>query len=222
MIGFLVATYNEESEILTLLTSVMGLVDFYVVSDDGSTDETLKLAKLWAKENDKTIHVLKNNHTGLPETIKKRGTEFIVQTYAPDCWVVMLDADERIQPIYQDKIDLFINSVESLGITHIWFSLHEYIDNVPTRGFEKCRMFRAGAARFSEAVHEDDRFEGQGAAFGWVVTHQKTKEKQIMREQEYLQTYQRLLEEGKVTQEWVDRCVSFHYFIKNLGLVPHG
>jgi glycosyltransferase involved in cell wall biosynthesis len=214
MIGFLVATYNEEAEILTLLTSVSGLVDFFVISDDGSTDKTLELAKLWAKENDREIHIIEAEHIGLPETVKKRGVELISKEYGPDCWVVMLDADERIQPIYQDKIDLFVNSQESLAITHVWFGLQEYIDNVPTRGFEKCRMFRAGAAKFSESVHEDDHFDGQGAAFGWVVIHRKTKDKQILREKEYLQTYKRLLSEGKVTQEWVDRCVGFHYFVR--------
>lgn len=214
MIGFLVATYNEEHEILTLLTSVMGLVDFFVISDDGSTDETVELAKMWAIENEQIVHILPQEHMGLPETVKKYGIDFISSMYGSDCWVVMLDADERIQPIYQDMIDLFVHDKSSMQITHIWFSLQEYIDGIPTRGFEKCRMFRAGAAKFSETVHEDDHFEGQGAMFGWRVIHRKTKEKQILREQEYLQTYKRLLLEGKVSQEWIDRCIGFHYFIK--------
>jgi hypothetical protein len=43
-----------------------------------------------------------------------------------------------------------------------------------------------------------------------------------MRENEYIETYKKLLAEGKVTQEWVDRCIGFHYFVKESGLVPHG
>jgi glycosyltransferase involved in cell wall biosynthesis len=222
MLGFLVATYNEEAEILSLLDSVKDLADFFVVSDDGSTDRTVSLVHSWGKENNKSLYILHNAHTGLPETVKKKGADFIASLRGQGCWVLMLDADERLAPTVSEYVKLFMNDTSQEEITHIWFGLQEYMDGVATRGFEKCRMFRAGAARFSESVHEDDRFEGQGAAFGWVVIHRKTKEKQIMREKEYLQTYQKLLTEGKVTQEWVDRCTGFHYFVKELGLVPHG
>jgi len=210
-----VATFNEEAEILDLLNSVSQVADFFVVSDDGSTDKTVELAENWGAS------VLKFEHTGLPETIKARGVDFIKNMFKTDTWILMLDADERIDQATQDKIVTFIRR-DAENISHVWFNLVEFIDGVQTRAFLKCRLFRAGAARFSESVHEDDLFEGQGASFGWVVIHRKTKEKQVLREKEYIQTYAKLLNEGKVTQEWVDRCVGFHYFVKEVGLVPHG
>ena len=133
----------------------------------------------------------------------------------------MLDADERIDSITLEKIATFVHSKEADNISHVWFTLNEYIDGKgPLRTFLKCRLFKAGFINFSDSVHEADGFTGQGANFDWVVTHRKTSIKQIKRETEYLETYERLLSEGKVTQEWVDRCKSFHYFVKDL--VPHG
>jgi glycosyltransferase involved in cell wall biosynthesis len=214
MLGFMVATFNEEAEIVSLLNSVKDLAGFFVVSDDGSTDKTVSLAHSWGKDNNKSLYIMHNAHTGLPETVKKRGADFIASLRGQDCWVLMLDADERLAPTVSEHIRAFTDEGLEKGITHIWFGLQEYMDGVATRGFEKCRMFRAGAARFSESVHEDDRFEGQGAAFGWVVIHRKTSFKQRLREQEYKDTYKKLLREGKVTEDWVKKCLMMHYFIR--------
>lgn len=211
---FLVATYNEEKEIVDLLNSVMDLADYFVISDDGSTDRTIELANIWSRDNDKEIYVIRSAHTGLPETVKKFGVQAIEEEMGPDTWILMLDADERIPLEVQDNIDLFLNSKYSDNITHVWFNLQEYINNKPTRGFLKCRLFRAGAIRLSDTVHEDDHFDGQGANFNWFVIHRKTEAKQRMREKEYIQTYKKLLKEGKVSQEWVDRCIGYHYFEK--------
>lgn len=213
---FLVATYNEQEEITDLLASLEDFIDIYVISDDGSEDDTLPKVASWRDIRlDKTITVLMNEHIGLAETVKRLGIEHIVDVYGPDIWVLMLDADERISRKTISDIIGFTQSAKSEGISHVWFTLDEFIDGRgPLRTFLKCRLFRASAVQFSDSVHEDDRFTGNGANFGWNVLHRKSSSKQIMREREYLKTYQKLLEEGKVTQEWVDRCKSFHYFVK--------
>lgn len=215
MLNFLVATYNESDEIESLLNSVSYYVDTIIVSDDGSTDNTTDLVNGWSLNNDFDVTVIYNDHTGLPEVVKAKGVDFIRYLIYPNDWVLMLDADERIDEATLKEIEMWLKSPESENITHVWFGLDEYIDGKgPLRSFLKCRLFRANAIRFSNSVHEDDQFDGQGANNNWKVIHRKTSAKQIMREREYLQTYQRLLEEGKVTQEWVDRCKSFHYFVR--------
>lgn len=216
MLIFLVATYNEEAEIVDLLTSVYGINNF-VISDDGSTDNTVNLALEWAGTKlVENLTILRNEHTGLAETIKRKGVEHIRRVYGPNTWILMLDADERIDTDTLDQIRTFTNlETTPSNVTHIWFGLDEYIDERgPLRSFLKCRLFKAGYVWFSESVHEDDKFEGQGANFNWRVIHRKTSAKQMMREREYLNTYDKLLKAGKVTQEWVDRCKSFHYFVK--------
>jgi glycosyltransferase involved in cell wall biosynthesis len=194
-----------------------------VVSDDGSTDDTKERVYAWSKaNNDRIVDVLYNDHTGLPETVKKIGVEYIRYTMGNDTWVLMLDADERIDEETMHKITQFVQS-DDLGTSHVWFTLDEYIDGKgPLRTFIKCRLFRANAIQFSDSVHEDDVFYGQGARFDWKVVHRKTSSKQTLRENEYIETYKKLLAEGKVTQEWVERCIGFHYFVKEAGLVPHG
>jgi glycosyltransferase involved in cell wall biosynthesis len=215
---FLTAVYNEREEIIDLLHSVVGGVDSIVVSDDGSTDDTLDLVKSWSNTtgfNPYKLIIINNEHTGLAETVKKRGVEGIKQYISPYQWVLMLDADERLGEGVLNEINKFIWSPASEGITHVWFGLHEYIDGQgPLRSFLKCRLFKAYEAHFSETVHEDDRFDGQGANFNWPIIHRKSSDKQKMRERQYLETYQKLLAGGKVTQEWVDRCIGFHYFVK--------
>lgn len=221
MIEFIAATYNEEDQIDGLIEHVGDYVDRINIVDDVSTDSTPEiLDKWWHRLNQAshdwdifTWHQMET-HTGLPETVKAAA----LQVCDPDSWVLMLDCDERFAPGVLDQIKDFVNSPESQDITHVWFTLVEYIDNVQTKVFQKCRLFKAHAAGFSNSVHEDDTFIGQGAFYNWIVIHQKSANKQIRRELEYLETYRKLLDEGKITQDRFNTLVSYHYFVK----VPHG
>lgn len=208
------ALYNEESQVESLLNHVKYQVDRMVIVDDGSTDNTPFLVGLNAPNHLELIYE-RIPHTGLPETVKAKALEHV----NPESWVIMLDADERFGALVLPAIQTFISSKEYNGvktkdITHVWFTLQEYIDDQLTRTFQKCRLFRASAAHFSTRVHEDDTFTGQGAFFGWTVIHKKSREKQIRRETEYLATYQKLLEEGKITKDRLRNMVDMHYFIK--------
>ena len=220
---FLVATYNESAEIEDLLNSVADYVQDIVVSDDGSIDDTKEKVFVWSKSNnDRIVDVLYNDHTGLPESIKRIGVEYIRYTMGNDIWVLMLDADERVDEATLHKIVEFTESPVALSLTHVWFSKSEFLDGFPTRSFTKCHLFRANSITFSSLIHVDDALFGNGVNYKWAVTHRKTSDKQKLREGEYLETYKKLLSEDKITQEWVDRCIGFHYFVKEAGLVPHG
>ena len=99
------------------------------------------------------------------------------------------------------------------GVTHVYFSQKEFIDGIPVAEFAKVKLFKRSAAHFSPIIHRDPSFDGEGYNFGGVVLHRKTSQKQVMRELQYLDTYDTLLDEGKVTPEdvtWfkgVDDCV---------------
>lgn len=209
MLEFMAALYNEAGQVQDLLRHVRRYVDRYVLVDDGSTDGTGFLAGLILSETADT-HYEYIEHTGLPETVKAKALENV----HPDSWVIMLDADERFGSLVLPSIVKFVTSTASKDITHVWFTLQEFIDGQHTRTFQKCRLFRASAAHFSTSVHEDDTFTGQGAFFGWTVIHNKTKEKQMMREAEYIRTYTRLINEGKMTPERAVELKGMHYFVK--------
>ena len=205
---FLCATYNEEAEIIDLLSSVEPYVDTTVVVDDGSQDHTADLVAAWQSNHKGKMYLIE--HTGLPETVKRIGVEAI----DPDSWVLMLDADERLDPVTLKAIRYWVDTNPTQ--THMWFPLNEYMDGIHTRTFLKCRLFRQDAVRFSTTVHVDDTFVGEGINLGWIVTHRKTSTKQKIREREYLRMYQKLLDEGKVTQEWVEACKNLHYYVRSL------
>lgn len=210
MLEFMAALYNEDTQIFDLVRHVQEYVDKFNVVDDGSTDSTAFALGAAISSSNRDGTYKRIDHTGLPETVKSEALKLV----RPDSWVVMLDADERFAPGVLDEIVDFLTSNEAKYTTHVWFTLQEYIDGEATRQFQKCRLFRASAAHFSTSVHEDDTFTGDGASFGWTVLHNKTKEKQIQRETEYIATYERLLAEGKITQDRVDNLKGMHYFVK--------
>jgi glycosyltransferase involved in cell wall biosynthesis len=204
-LAFLTAVYNEEDEIIDLIHSVRPFVDTIVVSDDGSTDETVARA-IWTQEVD--VLVL-GPHLASCEEIRLRGIRRVTER-----WVLILDADERIDVEGMLAIGEFINSPESSDYTHVYFSQDEYIDGVLTRSFSKIKLARTAYINLPVGIHEDISCPGNPIDLGIKVLHRKTLAKQIMRESEYLDAYQRKIREGKMTPERAAQVAQWHYVVK--------
>lgn len=209
MLNFICATYNEEHEIVDLINHVLPYVDGIYICDDESTDNTRGLI-LAHREHDK-ISLIISRHTGLPETIKAEALRHV-----PDnSWVLMLDADERFAPGVLDAIKDSFGDLVPDGITHVYFNQIEIIDGKAVRNFQKSKLFKKEAIRFSTGIHEDDQFEGKGLYMPeWVVYHRKTSDKQKQRELEYLATYDRLLAEGKIDEGRRQWLRGLHHYYK--------
>lgn len=208
-ISFIAAVYNEENEIIDLLYHVNRYVDWVYIVDDGSTDTTPQLLQGY-KEAIKDLDYKIIPHTGLPETVKNEALQMV-----PDgSWVIMLDADERfITPL--PEIIAWIESPASKEVDYVYCEQHEIIDDEHVRSFQKCKVFRKESITFArDNIHADDQFDGIGDFFGWKVAHRKSSYKQIQREQEYLQTYKRLLDEGKIDQGRYEWLVNLHHYVK--------
>lgn len=206
MLGFLVATYNEEEEIISLLESVRPYVDEVVVSDDGSTDNTVALVEASGLAD----KIVKGPHLASCEETRIRGLEQMDSD-----WVLILDADERI-PEENLKLltkDLF-ESLEVEGVTHVYFTQDEYIDGRQTRSFQKVKLAQKDKLVLPEIIHGDISVEGHPANLGFKVIHRKSSNKQVMREQQYIEAYKRKVAEGKMSQEWADKVRQWHYFVK--------
>lgn len=210
MIEFMGALYNEAGQIWDLMHHVAPFVSCMNFVDDGSTDGTLDVLHALDNIGPWIIRFKTIEHTGLPETVKAKALKMC----DPHSWVISLDADERFAPGVLPEIVSFIESDVSHDYTHVWFNLEEFIDGVHTRSFTKCRLFRADSVSFSDTVHRDDSFAGTGVSYGWTVLHSKTSIKQIQREKEYLETYNRLLQEGKIDQDRLEEMKGYHYYIK--------
>lgn len=216
-LSFIAAVYNEEYEIDKLLNHVYPYVDGLYIVDDQSTDSTAQY--LQSIENNDKINWKQIAHTGLPETVKNEALQMV-----PDeSWVLMLDADERFAEGVLESIqawleiaDLHVMGSETpIGgnVSHFYFQQLEIIEGQHVRTFQKSKLFRKEAIRFSTGIHEDDQFEGEGLYKPeWIVYHRKTWDKQKQREKEYLETYDKLLAEGKIDEGRRQWLRGLHYF----------
>lgn len=211
MLTFLCATYNEEDELPDLLESVGPFVDAYAICDDGSTDQTPKILGIWHEYSDKPFNFKLIDHTGLPETVKNEALS-LVETD----WVLMLDCDERISGEILADIVRWLSDKESETVDYVYFRQIESLDGKAVREFQKCKLFRKEAIRFPlQNIHADDQFVGNGTyRKEWIVEHRKTTHKQIMREQEYLETYKNLLESGHIDEGRYTWLRNLHHFVK--------
>lgn len=130
-----------------------------------------------------------------------------------ESWVLMLDADERFAPGVLDQIKEWVSSEHALFYTHVYFNQIEIIDGQPRRVFQKAKLFKKEAITFPlNNIHADDQFTGEGIYKAeWLVYHRKTSEKQLLREKEYLETYDRLLEEGHIDEGRRQWLRGLHY-----------
>lgn len=212
MLYFIAAVYNEQAEIIDLLNHVLFLVDGYRIVDDESTDSTFDILEIQATFGNADFECKSIKHTGLPETVKNEALQMV-----PDgSWVLMLDADERLTPATILSIGEFFDSGEAQNWDYIYFNQIEIIDGVPVRNFQKCKLFRKENVQFPlENIHADDQFTGRGTfREDWVVQHRKSSAKQILRETEYLETYKRLLDNGKIDEGRYEWLRNLHHYVK--------
>lgn len=210
---FIAAVYNEEREIGDLLAHVYPLVQGYCIVDDGSTDRTMVTLNNWyAYKREVDFRGKQIPHTGLPETVKNEALKLV-----PDgSWVLMLDADERLVDGTIDRIKEFFSSDEYLNYDYVYFQQLETIDGVHVRTFQKAKLFKKEAITFPlNNIHADDQFTGKGVyKEEWLVLHRKTTNKQVVREQEYLTTYKRLLDEGLIDEGRYEWLKGLHHYVK--------
>lgn len=205
-LAFLTAVYNEEAEISDLITSVRPYVDTIIISDDGSTDKTIQLVL----ESKLADCVVLGPHLASCEETRIRGFKRVTED-----WVLILDADERISPEDLQTIRESLEDLDNRGITHVYFSQEEYIDQQRTRTFAKIKLARREHLHLPVGIHDDISASGESTNLGLRVLHRKSKEKQIMRETEYLSAYRRKIAEGKMTPERAAQVSNWHYYIKS-------
>lgn len=210
-LSFISAVYNEQAEIDDLIRHVFPYVDMLSIMDDVSTDNTLKILHVWQGIDSKVNWHQMDEHTGLPETVKNAA----LQVVEDGEWVLMLDADERFAPNVLEQIRAWLKTIDSLDVSHVYFQQLEIIDGVHVRTFQKSKLFKKEAITFSTGIHEDDQFTGKGIYKPeWIVFHRKSSDKQKIREQEYLETYQKLLLDGKIDMGRYDWLRNLHHYYK--------
>lgn len=209
MLYFIAAVYNEEQEVTNLIQSISDLVDNYIFVDDGSTDQTWEIITRLSAEY--PVIAWKYPHTGLPETVKNTAKELV-----PDgSWILMLDADERLTDEAKAGIKEFFATGEDANWDYVYFDQLEIIDGQHVRSFNKCKLFRKEVVTFPlNNIHADDQFTGRGTSRNWTVLHRKSSGKQVIREVEYLKTYEKLLEDGHIDKGRYEWLRGLHHYVK--------
>jgi len=111
----IVPAYNEERTITKVLSDLMAVVDYIIVINDGSTDDTETNVLSWSKENpgfDLCLITLKKN-MGMAKALKvafaKISTSLKNKEIGPDDLVVTFDADDQFDARQIDKLIAYMN-----------------------------------------------------------------------------------------------------------------
>jgi glycosyltransferase involved in cell wall biosynthesis len=106
-LSVLIPTFNEQDYIKDCLTSVHGWADEIIISDSGSTDNTLKIAQKF-----KGVKIVKSP----PGSFQTWRNHLLKK--ATGKWIFYLDADERATPKLKREISQLISSPSLRGERH--------------------------------------------------------------------------------------------------------
>lgn len=152
-LSVIVITRNEQANISECLRSA-DFADEIIVVDNGSTDDTVELARRAGAQ----VHQTQDWPGFGPQ--KNRAL-----AYATGDWVLSLDADERVPPALRDEILEAISSENAPACFSIprssWFCGRFMRHSGWTPDYVT-RLFKAGTAQFSpDLVHEKLLHEGR-------------------------------------------------------------
>jgi len=154
LISAVLATYNEEKNIVDCINSLNNFADQIVVVDGDSSDKTRELAKKFGAKvikttNKQMFHINKN----------------MAISKAAGPWIFLIDADERVSPALAREIkDKTRSNPDENGFwinRRNWF-LGKFLEKGGAYPDRVIRLFRKGKGRLPEiSVHEQVKIEGK-------------------------------------------------------------
>lgn len=143
MISLCMIVKNEEQNLSNCLNNIKNKVDEIVIVDTGSTDKTVELAQ---KYTDKVFHFKWCDDFAAARnySIEK----------AQNAWILVLDADEKVESFDKKTVDTFINSNEKL-VGRIK-RINTFKDSTgEKRLFERVnRLFNKNYFKYDGIIHE--------------------------------------------------------------------
>lgn len=178
-ISVVLSVYNEEKNIEDCLKSLI-FADEIIVVDNGSLDNTVKLAKIYTDK----IFSQKNDPNNI-DVQKNFGFE-----KASNEWILSIDADEKVSTELADEIKLTLDNDSPVSGNHklsiinhksdlngFWIPRKNYIfgqwiQNTGWYPDYQLRLFRKGKAKYqSRHVHEDISIQGETGKFKEHIIH---------------------------------------------------
>jgi GT2 family glycosyltransferase len=199
----IIPTFNEEIHIEEAILSI-SFADEIIVIDSFSTDATVTLAK---KHNVKIVQRVFDDFSSQKN--------FAISKASND-WVLLLDADERIEKPLKEEIIKTINANSTYSAFYIYRNFFFKEKRLRYSGWQRdkvIRLFRKEDCRYKGKVHEEIYTEGEIGFLSEKINHYSYKEYNVYKDK--LKSYaklqaQELLEKGKFV-------TPYHLFIKPLA-----
>lgn len=112
-ISVAIATFNEEKNIAMCLNALKGWVDEIIIADGSSTDNTVKIAKKYAK-----VHIIKTTNKAMFHINK----QLAIDACTSD-WTLQLDADEVVSPELKAEI---LKTIADTRYNGFWIKRKNY------------------------------------------------------------------------------------------------
>jgi len=149
-ISVVINTYNAASQIRETLESVKDF-DEIVVCDMESTDDTVAIANEYGC---KVVTFPKNGHN-----ICEVARDFAIHS-ATNKWVLVVDADERVQPALKNYLYDYISKPGSADALSVPFASMFMGRFTSTKAERHVRFFRHDKAYWPPIIHARVRIEG--------------------------------------------------------------
>jgi glycosyltransferase involved in cell wall biosynthesis len=157
---------NEETNIEDAIKS-LNFTDQIVVTDTGSTDNTLELAK---KAGAEVYHI---EFAGFGKS-KQKSLE-----YCDGEWIIFLDADERVSPELAKKLKSIVESntsIDGYKLNRLTYFLGKPIKHSGWYPDYVTRFFKKDKGKFNnKMVHESIEIEGEVGRVDEVIEHYSYK-----------------------------------------------
>lgn len=154
MLSAVIVAWNEEVRIAKCINSLKNLCDeVIVVVDEATTDSTQEVAK-----KHKAI-VYTHPHTGIVEPMRN-----FALSKAKGDWILLLDADESIQPELASKIREIVGEkdIDFVKIPRKNIIFNKWIKSTHWWPDYVYRLFKKGSVVWSEDIHSIPKTAGNG------------------------------------------------------------
>lgn len=156
-ISVVLATFNEEENLLDCLESVKDLADEIIIVDGGSIDKTIEIAKKFGAK------IKITNNPAIFHINKQKAIDMATKD-----WILQLDADERVtQELAEEIKEVLVTKVSD--INGYWISRKNwFLGRFLTKGGQypdyTLRLYKNGKGSLPQkSVHEQAIVEGETA-----------------------------------------------------------
>lgn len=164
-IGVVAISRNEAQDLPGFLASVLPWVDEVVIVDDGSTDDTVEIARTAGRK----VKVLQRKMSDEDGFAGQRNAGISAAT---SDWLLNMDIDERVPPTLAAEIETVLSdtTLNAFRYSRLNFFMHRPMKAGGWCSWNNPQLARRNCHRYANKVHERCEVDGEPASIG-QLTH---------------------------------------------------